>query len=194
MENVLFTLFCAALSYLLGSVMGAYWISRWLGLPDPWQHESCNPGATNIYRLGGWVPAALTLIWDAAKGAIGVGLALWGGLNTFALGLVAVAAVTGHTLPLFHRFEGGKGVATVLGCGLVLATMTTLALVLIWGGVFYWKRISSLAALGCACSAPLVSWWLEPQYTPLFFALAIFIGLRHRDNIVKLAKGNESSL
>jgi len=147
-----------------------------------------------MYRLGGWIPATLTLIWDAAKGAMGVGLASWAGLNTFALGLVAVAAVTGHALPLFHRFEGGKGVATILGCGLMLAPKTILALTLIWGSVFYWRRISSLAALSCACSAPLVSWWLEPQFTPLFLSLAILIGVRHRDNIAKLAKGDEASL
>jgi glycerol-3-phosphate acyltransferase PlsY len=194
MEHLLLLALCITASYIFGSVMGAYWISLWFRLPDPWLSGSNNPGATNIYRLAGWLPALLTLTWDAIKGALGVSLALAASLGIVGQGAVAMAAVLGHMLPVFHKFKGGKGVATVLGCGLVLVPLTTLALTLIWSAALSWKRISSLASLISALCAPALCWWLDPEYTLIFSLLALFIAIRHWQNIVKLTRGKEHSL
>jgi len=136
-----------------------------------------------MHRLGGWMAAVLTLVWDASKGAIGIALTLWLQMETYAQIFTAVAAVLGHMYPVFHHFKGGKGVATVLGCGLVLAPLTTLGLTLVWLLLLAWKRVSALASLGAACCAPWLSWWLNPDYTILFSVLALFIVFRHRQNI-----------
>ena len=194
MENSLTLILCSVTGYLLGSVMGAFWVCRFFHLPDPTWSGSGNPGATNIYRLGGWLPALLTLAWDAVKGAISVTLALSLSLSIYEQGVVAMAALFGHMLPLFHKFKGGKGVATAFGCCLVLAPQTTLVLCLIWSIVAKWKRVSSIASLSGALAAPWVSWWLSPEYTNLFIILALFIVILHRDNIINLAKGKEGPL
>lgn len=194
MDHPLTLFLCTAVSYALGSMMGAFWMCRFFHLPDPTLSGSGNPGATNIYRLGGWLPAFLTLAWDAVKGAIGVTLALFLSLSVYEQGIVAMAAILGHMLPMFHKFRGGKGVATVFGCGLVLAPLTTLSLCLIWSCVVAWKRISSIASLFAALTAPWLAWWLDPEYAPLFMLLALFIVIRHRENIINLAKGRERSL
>ncbi|WP_020406112.1 glycerol-3-phosphate 1-O-acyltransferase PlsY [Hahella ganghwensis] len=185
---------CTTAGYLLGSVMGAFWVCRIFRLPDPTNSGSGNPGATNIYRLGGWLPAALTLLWDAAKGAIAIFITIWLSLSPYEQGVVAVAAIMGHMLPVFHHFKGGKGVATVLGCGLVLAWQTTVILALVWGAIIYWKRVSSIASLTSALLAPWIAWAFNPEYSALFMSLALFILIRHRENIINLAKGNERSL
>ncbi len=194
MEQPLALLFCTITAYGLGSIMGAFWICKFSHLPDPSHTGSNNPGATNVYRLGGWLPATLTLTWDAAKGAISIGLSLWFNLTPYEQGVVAVAVILGHMLPMFHKFKGGKGVATVLGCGLVLAWQTTLVLAVLWGSIIAWKKVSSIASLTAALVAPWVAWTLNPDYSALYMALSLFILIRHRENIINLAKGNERSL
>ncbi len=174
--------------------MGAFWIAKFFHLPDPAVTGSKNPGATNIYRLGGWLPALLTLVWDAVKGAIPTALAVILELSVYEQGIVVLAALIGHMLPMFHKFRGGKGVATVFGCGLVMAPLTILSLALIWSSMFYWRRISSVSSLTAAVCAPWLAWWLDPAYASLFMLLALFILVRHRENIVKLARGGEQSL
>ncbi|MDG9667172.1 glycerol-3-phosphate 1-O-acyltransferase PlsY [Hahella sp. CR1] len=194
MEHPFQLLMATSIAYLLGSIMGAYWVCRYFQLPDPTEAGSGNPGATNIYRLGGLIPAMLTLFWDAAKGVAAVCIAAMLGLSPYEQGVTAVAAIVGHMLPAFHHFKGGKGVATVLGAGLALAWQTTLALTLVWAAVVYWKRISSLASLTAAVMAPWVAWRLNPEHLALFLILALFILIRHRENIINLAKGKERSL
>jgi len=194
MEQPIALLFCTIIAYGLGSTMGAFWICKLFRLPDPSHTGSYNPGATNVYRLGGWLPATLTLAWDAAKGTTSVGLALWLDLTPYEQGVVTVAVIFGHMLPMFHKFKGGKGVATVLGCGLVLAWQTTLALAVLWASIIAWKKVSSIASLSAALVAPWAAWWLNPDYSALYMALALFILIRHRENIINLTKGNERSL
>src|SRR6185503_16956045 len=99
--------------YLLGSVSFAVVISRLMRLPDPRSYGSKNPGATNVLRTGNRVAAALTLAGDALKGFIAVILALM--YLPESAPFVGVAAFLGHLYPVFHRFQGGKGVATAAG-------------------------------------------------------------------------------
>lgn len=189
-DPVLIVLLCS-LAYLAGSVLFALPICRIWHLPDPRAQGSGNPGATNVYRTGGWAPAVLTLILDAAKGGFPVWLANLAGLSILAQAMVALCAVTGHMIPVFYRFKGGKGVATALGAGLVLAPLTTLLLSSIWAVVMWRWRISALASIVAIVSGPLLSAILEPDTLPLFGLLALLIVVRHRNNLIRMAQGRE---
>lgn len=181
-----------ALAYLAGSVLFAIPVCRLWGLTDPRALGSCNPGATNVYRSGGPLPAALTLLLDALKGAGPVWLAQYFGFSVFAQAMVALCAITGHMVPVWYRFQGGKGVATALGCGLVLAPLTTTLLALMWLGILWRWRISALASVIAIGSGPVISALLEPPTLPLFGLMAIVIVIRHRNNLIRLAQGRES--
>ena len=102
-------------AYLLGSVSSAVLVSKLFRLPDPRLHGSGNPGATNVLRLGGKLPAILVLLFDILKGTIPV----WGSyflkIEPLFLGLIAICACVGHIFPLFFGFKGGKAVATAFG-------------------------------------------------------------------------------
>src|SRR5512137_2260737 len=113
------TLVMAAAAYALGSISFAVLVSKLMGLPDPRSYGSKNPGATNVLRTGRKLAAALTLLVDAGKGLAAVWLAraYLGGTAAggFDIPLVGLAAFVGHLFPVFHRFQGGKGVATAAG-------------------------------------------------------------------------------
>lgn len=194
MDHPILVVFCLLVSYLLGSVLAAYPVQRWYGLVDPGSSGSGNPGATNMYRLGGWQPALLTLIWDVGKGMLAVFFTRWLSDDYSTLLLSAVAAVTGHVLPVFHRFRGGKGVATTMGAMLMVAPATTLVLTALWVFIMKWKRISALASLSAAAAAPWLAWLLDPESVPFFTVLAIFLLVRHRDNIARLVNRQEAPL
>lgn len=190
-DPLLIVLLCA-LAYMAGSVLFALEICKLWKLPDPRALGSGNPGATNVYRNGGWLPATLTLVLDAAKGFIPVWLAHAAGLSILAQAMVALCAVTGHMVPVFYHFKGGKGVATALGSGLALAPITTLLMAAIWLLVLWRWRISALASVIAIVSGPLISALIEPRTLPLFGLLAILIVVRHRNNLIRLAQGRES--
>ncbi|MGP4842822.1 glycerol-3-phosphate 1-O-acyltransferase PlsY [Marinobacter sp. 1Y8] len=178
-------------AYLLGSIMFAPIVCRLWSLPNPRAQGSGNPGATNVYRIGGWLPAALTLLLDAAKGALPVWAAAAYGLDIIPQAFVGLCAITGHMLPVFARFQGGKGVATALGAGVALAPATTLILAAIWGLIVWRWRISSLASVCAVLAGPVISALLEPDALPLFGLLALLILVRHRDNLIRLAQHRE---
>jgi glycerol-3-phosphate acyltransferase PlsY len=189
-DSVLIVLLCF-LAYFAGSILFALPVCRFWRLPDPRAQGSGNPGATNVYRTGGWAPALLTLTLDAAKGGFPVWLASSAGLSILAQAMVALCAVTGHMIPVFYRFKGGKGVATALGAGLALAPLTTLLLSTIWAIVMWRWRISALASIVAIISGPLLSAILEPDALPLFGLLALLIVVRHRNNLIRMAQGRE---
>ncbi|AOY90274.1 acyl-phosphate glycerol 3-phosphate acyltransferase [Marinobacter salinus] len=192
-DPVVTVLLCAA-AYLAGSVLFAMPVCRLWKLPDPRAQGSGNPGATNVYRTGGWKPALATLALDAAKGWLPVWLAHAAGLSVMVQAVVALFAVTGHMIPAFYRFKGGKGVATALGAGLALAPVTTLLLAVIWIAVMWRWRISALASLIAVISGPIISAFIEPETLPLFGLLALLIVVRHRNNLIRLAQGRETGL
>lgn len=179
-------------AYLFGSISSAVLICRLFGLDDPRLRGSGNPGATNVYRLGGALPAALTLLFDVLKGMIPVWLAYFLDLTPITLGFVAVAACLGHIYPLFFKFRGGKGVATALGAMFPVAFPMALMLILTWFFVFWVTRVSSLAAIVTVSFAPLYAFLVKPQYTIPACMLAVLIIWRHRTNIVRLWRGTET--
>ena len=109
----MFIALAAVAGYLIGSISFAVVVSRLMRLPDPRSYGSKNPGATNVLRTGNKVAAVLTLAGDALKGFVAVLIALV--YLPEAAPYVGVAAFVGHLFPVFHRFQGGKGVATAAG-------------------------------------------------------------------------------
>ena len=110
-QPVAIVLLCTS-AYLAGSVLFAIPVCRLWKLPDPRALGSGNPGATNVYRAGGWQPALATLVLDAFKGWLPVWLGQSLGMSILVQAMIALCAVTGHMIPAFYRFKGGKGVAT----------------------------------------------------------------------------------
>ena len=179
------------LAYLLGSISSAILVSRLFKLPDPRTNGSNNPGATNVYRLGGALPACLVLIFDILKGTIPVWGAYFLKLEPLELGLVAVAACLGHMYPLFFSFKGGKAVATAFGSLLPIGLSLGGLLIGTWLLIVAITRYSSLAALVAVTLAPLYTWWIKPLYTLPVTFITLLIIIRHRTNIVRLFKGEE---
>jgi len=177
--------------YLLGSVPFGLVMARLFGLGDIRQIGSGNIGATNVLRTGNKLAAFLTLILDAGKGGIAV-LVARALVGEDAAQLAGFAAFLGHCFPVFLGFKGGKGVATFLGTLLALFWPAGVAACLTWAvmaGVF---RISSLAALIAAISAPIwVSVLGMPQASLVCVLLAVLIFIRHRANITRLLAGQE---
>jgi glycerol-3-phosphate acyltransferase PlsY len=198
--NTLPELLAVLLAYLLGSISFAVLVSKAMGLDDPRSYGSGNPGATNVLRTGNRKAAVLTLIGDAAKGAVAVliarALADRFGFSDTLLAVVGLAAFIGHLFPVFHRFQGGKGVATAAGVLLALSPALGLCTLGTWLLVAAITRYSSLAALLAAVCAPLFAWWLfgaNAVIVPIAI-MSVLLIWRHRQNIAKLAAGTESRI
>ena len=183
-------------AYLAGSVASAILVCRALGLPDPRGEGSGNPGATNVLRIAGRGPAALTLAGDVLKGAAPVLLAKSLSLSPAVEALAALAAFLGHLHPLYFGFRGGKGMATALGAIAMLAWPVAALMCAIWLIVAAATRYSSLASITAAIAAPIAAPWLTPEPATML-VLAIVAALllwRHRGNIRRLAAGTESRI
>lgn len=200
-ENALpLLLLMAVLAYLIGSVSFAVWVSRWMRLPDPHTYGSGNPGATNVLRTGNRAAALLTLLGDAGKGIAAVMLAsLTQEIHQQGvpgLVVVALAVFIGHLYPVFHRFKGGKGVATAAGVLLALNGLLGLATIATWIATALVFRYSSLAALTAAFLAPAYAYLLSSN--PIVVLSVALMGtllvLRHTSNIRKLLRGEESRI
>ncbi len=187
-------------AYLLGSISFAIVVSGAMSLPDPRGYGSGNPGATNVLRTGRKAAAALTLAGDAGKGWLAVFLAslYLGEPGSAGVGapLAGLAAFVGHLFPVFHRFQGGKGVATAAGVLLGINPWLGLGTLVTWAAMAGFFRISSLAALVAAVFAPLYAWWLfglRPVF-PVVLTIAALLLWRHRANIARLLAGTESRI
>ncbi|MBJ2128165.1 glycerol-3-phosphate 1-O-acyltransferase PlsY [Alteromonas sp. IB21] len=188
------TLLMIAVAYLFGSLSSAVVISRLFGLPDPRTAGSKNPGATNVYRLGGRVPALLVLVMDILKGTIPVYGSYFLGIEPITLGLIAIFACLGHIFPLYFGFQGGKAVATAFGAMLPIGLDLAGLLILSWVIVVFLTGYSSLGALIAVSLAPLFTFLIKPLYTIPVAMLSLLIILRHKDNITRLLAGNESKV
>ena len=184
----------AAVAYLLGSLSSAVVISQLFGLPDPRTAGSKNPGATNVYRLGGRIPALLVLVMDILKGTIPVYGSYFLGIEPIMLGIIAIFACLGHIFPLYFGFKGGKAVATAFGAMLPIGLDLAGLLILSWVVVVFLTGYSSLGALIAVSLAPLFTFLIKPLYTVPVAMLSLLIILRHKDNITRLLAGNESKI
>lgn len=183
-------------AYLLGSICTAVLVCRLMGLPDPRCQGSGNPGATNVLRTGNRVAALLTLLGDMFKGLVPVLVVRVLGGEEGLVGAVAVAVVLGHMFPAFFHFQGGKGVATLMGVLFGIAPLLGLAWSLTWLLVAVLFRYSSLAALVATLLSPVYTYVLlaSPALSLAMVVLVVAIFWRHRDNLRKLINGTESRL
>jgi glycerol-3-phosphate acyltransferase PlsY len=184
-------------AYLLGSVSFAVVMSRVFALPDPHTYGSKSPGATNVLRTGNKLAAALTLLGDAGKGlaAVLAAKALSGEdiSTSLVVPLAGLAAFAGHLFPVFHRFLGGKGVATAAGVLLGYSWWLGAGTLATWLIIAVFFRLSSFAALVAAVFAPCFAFMLfgAQPVTWATIPMALLLMVRHRANIGRLLAGTE---
>jgi glycerol-3-phosphate acyltransferase PlsY len=196
------------IAYLLGAIPFGYLLVKYLftGGEDIRRVGSGGTGATNVTRRAGKLAGVLTLVLDAAKGA----LAVWlmqkaSGGDHLLTSAAAIAAVTGHIFPIFLRFRGGKGVATGVGVFLVLAPYAVLAALVVFLAILFFTRYVSLGSIAAAASLPVFAlilygwlWPSSPQsqgLATIFVAATVIAGLivaSHHENIGRLLRGTES--
>lgn len=181
------------LGYLLGSIPFGVVLTRLGGAGDLRDVGSGNTGATNVLRTGRKGLAAATLVLDALKGWFAVWLAerLFPGQGP----LAAAAAFLGHCYPVWLRFRGGKGVATTMGIAIALGWPIGVGFALIWLAVLALTRVSSVAGMAAAISAPVTAAAIGRfDLVPLLLALALLLVWNHRANLGRLMAGVEPRL
>jgi glycerol-3-phosphate acyltransferase PlsY len=183
------TALALAIAYLVGSVDFGVIVPRLMGT-DIYSAGSGNPGTSNVFRTLGKKAAAVVMVGDSLKGVIGaaVGDLMVGEAVGFAC---AFAAVAGHVFPVWHRFRGGRGVATALGSALWLEPLWGVILAVGWGGTVALTKVASLASLsamilfvpGYAVAGHGVAslWWAA--------ATAALVIARHAANIKRIFTG-----
>jgi glycerol-3-phosphate acyltransferase PlsY len=183
-------LFALALGYLLGSIPFGLVLTRLAGKGDVRQIGSGNIGATNVLRTGSKPLAALTLILDCLKATAAIVLArLLFGPETQAF--AAVGAFLGHLYPIWLKFRGGKGAATLLGVLIALLWPAALIYAAVWVLLLLTIRISSVAGMSAAISAPIAAAVLRSPYFPMLLGFALLVLWKHRENIARLVAGTE---
>ena len=184
------------LGYVLGSIPFGLVLTRIAGLGDVRAIGSGNIGATNVLRTGRKGLAAATLLLDAAKGAAAVLAAalLWPEAESLRA-LAGLAAFLGHLFPIWLRFRGGKGVATLIGVVAALHWPCALVAVAAWLLAAAATRYSSLAGMASAASAPVsAAAFGRFDLTPLFLGFALLVLWKHRANLARLFKGTEPKI
>lgn len=178
------------LGYLLGSIPFGVLLTRFAGAGDLRTIGSGNIGATNVLRTGRKGLAAATLLLDLGKGAAAVLLAeaLFPGTAP----LAGMGAFLGHCYPVWLKFHGGKGVATLMGIVVALHWPAGLVYAAVWLGLLAALRISSLAGMTAAISAPVsAAFWGRIDLVLLLLGLALIVLWKHRENVDRLLNGTE---
>lgn len=178
------------LGYLLGSIPFGLLLTRLGGAGDLRAVGSGNIGATNVLRTGRRDLAVATLLLDGAKGAVAIGIAHLAapGFEIFA----ATGAFFGHLYPVWLRFRGGKGVATLLGIALSLHWPSGLVFAGAWIGALVLTRYSSVGGIAAAAAAPVSAAMFDRfDLALLFFGFALLVVWQHRGNLERLLAGTE---
>ena len=181
------------LGYLLGSIPFGLVLTRLAGLGDVRAIGSGNIGATNVLRTGNKGLAAATLVLDGAKGAAAVllAVAIWPDMPQLAP-LAGLAAFFGHLFPVWLRFRGGKGVATLIGVVAALLWQAAIAVAVVWILALLLTRYSSVGGMAGAIAAPIAAFLLQRVDLAILFAgLALLVLWKHRANIGRLIRGTE---
>ncbi len=182
-------------AYLLGSIPTSYLVGRLRGI-DLREHGSGNLGGTNAYRVMGPAAGVPVVLVDVSKGFIPTYFFPgWDGVASSDLALLyGVAAIAGHVWSVFVGFRGGKGVATGAGVLVALAPTSALVSLLVWIGVVSITRYVSVASLAAASLVPLTAWLTDESASTVLFcaAVAAFVWWTHRDNLRRLARGEEN--
>jgi acyl phosphate:glycerol-3-phosphate acyltransferase len=183
-------LLALALGYLLGSIPFGLLLTRLAGKGDIREVGSGNIGATNVLRTGSKALAAATLVLDALKGTAAVVVAqrLLPGGDSFA----AAGALIGHLYPVWLKFRGGKGVATLLGILIPLFWPAAAIYAAVWIGLLLLVRVSSVAGIAAAASAPVSAAVLgRSDLIPMLVGFALLVIWKHKANLARLRAGDE---
>jgi glycerol-3-phosphate acyltransferase PlsY len=182
-------------AYLMGSIPTSYLVGRLHGI-DLREHGSGNLGGTNAYRVLGASAALPVVVVDISKGFIpACFFPAWDGSPVADLALLyGLAAIAGHVWSVFMRFTGGKGMATGAGVLVALAPTSALVSLLVWIGIVSITRYVSVASLSAAALVPLTAWLTDEATSTVLFCVAIaaFVWWTHRDNLRRLARGEEN--
>ncbi|HET7280838.1 MAG TPA: glycerol-3-phosphate 1-O-acyltransferase PlsY [Sphingomicrobium sp.] len=183
-------LFALALGYLLGSIPFGLVLTRLAGKGDIRNIGSGNIGATNVLRTGSKMLAALTLILDCLKATAAILIAkrLFGDESGI---FAAAGALIGHLYPVWLKFRGGKGAATFLGILIPLLPIAAGVYAAIWLLLLLTFRISSVGGMAAAISAPISAVILHSSLFPMLLGFAVLVLWKHRENILRLARGTE---
>ena len=178
----------AILAYLIGSIPSGLIIGKTFFNTDVRQYGSKNIGATNTYRVIGLKAALPVFLCDALKGAAGVVL-----LSSMYMILGGILAMMGHNWSIFLGFKGGRGVATGLGVLIALSPLVALIAFLVWGVIVYFTKLVSLGSIIAAALVPILMYFTGESYWFVGFGAlaALFVIVRHWDNIKRLLAGNE---
>ena len=191
------SLLAVVIAYLIGSISPSMLISKWIGHTDIRKHGSGNAGATNTLRVLGIKWAVTVLLLDIVKGILAVEIAklLMPG-NPVVMYLAGFAVVCGHNWPVFFGFRGGKGIATTIGVFVVLLTLPALIAGVIAIVLVATTRYVSLGALTFTILTPIFIAVIPHHTSSLIFASAVAVMsiYRHRENISRLVKGEESRI
>lgn len=191
------------LAYLIGSIPTAVWVSKWVFGFDIRDYGSGNAGATNTFRILGKKWGIFVMLIDMVKGVIASFLYLllpYYIQNEFMrvnlmVGL-GLAAVLGHIFPVWAKFRGGKGVATLFGMVLAIQPLVALCVVGIFVLVLFLTRYVSLSSILASIAFPVLILVIfnepEPLYRIFAIAVALMVILTHQKNINRLINGNES--
>ena len=180
--------------YLLGSIPFGLILTRLAGTQDIRTVGSGNIGATNVLRTGRKGLAVATLLCDMLKGTCAVLImSRWGGSE---LGLIGgLGAFLGHLFPVWLRFKGGKGVATYLGILIAVAWPAAMVFAVVWIGVAFLTRYSSLSALVASAATPAVLFLMgNGREASLLLLLTVLIWVMHRANVARLVAGTEGKI
>lgn len=181
------------LAYLLGSIPFGLVLTKLCGLGDIRSIGSGNIGATNVLRTGKKGLAVATLLLDIAKGAAAVLIA--GQIMPELTAYAALFALLGHMFPVWLKFKGGKGVATMLGALLALSWPAGLFAILIWLATAFSFRISSLSALISIGTAPVFFTIFEKgPAIAVILMMVLLIFIKHADNFMRLMNGTEPKI
>jgi glycerol-3-phosphate acyltransferase PlsY len=184
------TLFAMALGYLLGSIPFGLVLTLLAGKGDVRKIGSGNIGATNVLRTGSKRLALLTLILDCLKATAAV-LVAQRLLGQEAGPAAGAGALVGHMYPVWLKFKGGKGAATFFGLLIPLLPIAAVVYALTWILVLLTIRISSVAGMSSAISAPITASILHTALFPMLLGFAVLVLWKHRTNILRLKAGTE---
>jgi glycerol-3-phosphate acyltransferase PlsY len=192
LDIILFTV----IAYLIGSFSTAIITCKIMGIQDPRQTGSNNPGATNVLRHGGKKAAIITLLGDMLKGLIPVLLTIQLQADTLTIALVALGALLGHIFPVYYGFKGGKGVATYYGVILGINWQVGLIALSIWLVIAALIKISSLSALISIFSTSFLLWYFthSTELTIAVAVMSLLVFWRHEKNIKLILQGNEARI
>lgn len=193
MSEAYFPYLAVIASYLLGAVPFGLLFAKMLSNVDPREHGSGNIGATNAMRSGGKLVGILTLLADIVKAVIPVAIAISLEWSDLWVAIVGLAALVGHCFPIWLKFKGGKGVATMFGVLIPWMPGVALGTFALWLVVF---KISAYVSLASVVAALSIAVWVlllhgSTEAVLVGLLIGILVTFRHQSNLKRLMQGTE---